>query len=110
LHERLAELYAPILIGVLPTTDDNYTVYAVSDLYREINATLILKVKDGKENLLKSYSEKVQIPENGCIHLNLDVNKFVKEFDKLKFTSRCNSLRMMRLLPKESSISYILNI
>ncbi len=84
LHERLAELYAPILIGVLPTTDDNFTVYAVSDLYREINATLILKVKDGKENLLKSYSEKVQIPENGCIHLNLDVNKFVKEFDKTK--------------------------
>jgi len=84
LHERLAELYAPILIGVLPTTDDNYTVYAVSDLYREINATLILKVKDGKENLLKLYSEKVQIPENGCIHLNLDVNKFVKEFDKTK--------------------------
>lgn len=84
LHERLAELYAPILIGVLPTTDGNYTVYAVSDLYREINATLILKVKDGKENLLKSYSEKVQIPENGCIHLKLDVNKFVKEFDKTK--------------------------
>lgn len=84
LHERLAELYAPILIGVLPTTDDNFTVYAVSDLYREINATLLLKVKDGKENLLKSYSEKVQIPENGCIHLNLDVNKFVKEFDKTK--------------------------
>ena len=84
LHENLAELYAPILIGVLPTTDDNYTVYAVSDLYREINATLILKVKDGKENLLKSYSEKVQIPENGCIHLNLDVNKFVNEFDKTK--------------------------
>lgn len=84
LHERLAELYAPILIGVLPTTDGNFTVYAVSDLYREINATLILKVKDGKENLLKSYSEKVQIPENDCIHLKLDVNKFVKEFDKTK--------------------------
>ena len=82
LHERLAELYAPILIGVLPTTDDNFTVYAVSDLYREINATLLLKVKDGKENLLKSYSEKVQIPENGCIHLSLDVNNFVKDFKK----------------------------
>jgi len=84
LHERLAELYAPILIGVLPTTDDNFTVYAVSDLYREINATLLLKVKDFDDNILKSYSEKVQIPENGCIHLNLDVNKFVKEFDKTK--------------------------
>ncbi|MBQ2188762.1 MAG: glycoside hydrolase family 2 protein [Bacteroidales bacterium] len=82
LHENLAELYAPILIGVLPTTDGNFTVYAVSDLYREINATLLLKVKDGKENLLKSYSEKVQIPENGCIHLSLDVNDFVKGFKK----------------------------
>jgi len=82
LHENLAELYAPILIGVLPTTDDNFTVYAVSDLYREINADLILKVKDFDDNLLKSYSEKVQIPENGCIHLSLDVNDFVKDFKK----------------------------
>ena len=82
LHENLAELYAPILIGVLPTTDDNFTVYAVSDLYREINADLILKVKDFDDNLLKSYSEKVQIPENGCIHLSLDVNDFVKCFKK----------------------------
>ena len=82
LHEKLKELYAPILIGVLPTTDDNFTVYAVSDLYREINADLILKVKDFDDNLLKSYSEKVQIPENGCIHLSLDVNNFVKGFKK----------------------------
>ena len=82
LHEKLKELYAPILIGVLPTTDGNFTVYAVSDLYREINADLILKVKDFDDNLLKSYSEKVQIPENGCIHLSLDVNNFVKEFKK----------------------------
>ena len=82
LHEKLKELYAPILIGVLPTTDDNFTVYAVSDLYREINADLVLNVRDFDENLLKSYSEKVQIPENGCIHLSLDVNDFVKEFKK----------------------------
>lgn len=82
LHDELKVLYAPILIGVLPTTDGNFTVYAVSDLYREINATLILKVKDFDDNLLKSYSEKVQIPENGCIHLSLDVNDFVKEFKK----------------------------
>lgn len=82
LHEKLKELYAPILIGVLPTTDGNFTVYAVSDLYREINADLILKVKDFDDNLLKSYSEKVHIPENGCIHLSLDVNNFVKDFKK----------------------------
>ena len=84
LHEKLKELYAPILIGVLPTTDGNYTVYAVSDLYREINAYLVLNVRDFDKNLLKSYSEKVYIPENGCIHLSLDVNDFVKEFDKTK--------------------------
>ena len=84
LHEKLKELYAPILIGVLPTTDGNFTVYAVSDLYRAINADLVLNVRDFNDNLLKSYSEKIQIPENGCIHLSLDVNDFVKEFDKTK--------------------------
>ena len=84
LHEKLKELYAPILIGVLPTTDGNFTVYAVSDIYREINADLVLNVRDFDEYLLKSYSEKVQIPENGCIHLSLDVNDFVKGFDKTK--------------------------
>ena len=82
LHDDLKVLYAPILIGVLPTTDGNFTVYAVSDLYREINGTLVLNVRDFDKNLLKSYSEKVQIPENGCIHLPLDVNDFVEEFDK----------------------------
>ena len=82
LHEKLKELYAPILIGVLPTIDGNFTVYAVSDLYREINADLVLNVRDFNENLLKSYSEKIQIPENGCVHLPLDVNAFVEEFDK----------------------------
>ena len=84
LHEKLKELYAPILIGVLPTTDGNFTVYAVSDLYREINANLLLNVRDFDKNLLKTYTEKVQIPENSCIHLSLDVNDFVKEFDKKK--------------------------
>ena len=84
LHEDIKVLYAPILIGVLPTTDGNFTVYAVSDLYREIYADLVLNVRDFDKNLLKSYSEKVQIPENGCIHLSLNVNDFVKEFDKTK--------------------------
>ena len=82
LHEKLKELYAPILIGVLPTTDGNFTVYAVSDLYRVINADLVLNVRNFDGNLLKSYSENIQIPENGCIHLALDVNSFVKEFNK----------------------------
>lgn len=84
LHEKLKELYASILIGVLPTTDGNFTVYAVSDLYREINADLVLNIRDFDKNLLKSYSEKIQIPENGCIHLALDVNEYVKDFDKKK--------------------------
>ena len=53
LHDELKVLYAPILIGVLPTTDGNFTVYAVSDLYREINADLVLNVRDFNENLLK---------------------------------------------------------
>ena len=85
LHEKLAELYAPILIGMLPTTDGNFTVYAVSDLYREINAKLELDIYNFDGKLLKSFADDdVTIPENGCVHLPLDVNDFVKEFDKTK--------------------------
>lgn len=82
LHWKLKDLYAPILIGVLPTIDGNFTVYASSDLYREINGKLVLNVKDFSGNIVKSYSEKVMIPENGCVHLSLDVNEFAKDFDK----------------------------
>lgn len=82
LHWKLKDLYAPILIGVLPTVDGNFTVYASSDLYREIKGEMILKVKDFSGNIVKSYSEKVMIPENGCAHLSLDVNDFAKDFDK----------------------------
>ena len=85
LHEKLKELYAPILIGVLPTTDGNFTVYAVSDLYREINAKLELDIYNFDGKLLKSFTEyDMTISENGCIHLPLDVNAFVEEFDKTK--------------------------
>lgn len=82
LHDELKVLYAPILIGVLPTTDGNFTVYAVSDLYREINAELILDVYDFNGKLLKSFGADVIISENSSIKLPLDVNDFVKEFDK----------------------------
>ena len=82
LHWKLKDLYAPILIGVLPTVDGNFTVYASSDLYREINGKLVLNVKDFSGNIVKSYSEKVMIPENGCVHLSLDVNEFANDFDK----------------------------
>ena len=82
LHWKLNELYAPILIGVLPTTDGNFMVYANSDYFVPVDGTLTLNVCDFDGNLLKSYSEKVLIPENGCVHLTLDVNDFVKDFDK----------------------------
>ena len=82
LHWKLNELYAPILIGVLPTTDGNFTVYANSDYFVPVDGTLTLNVCDFDGNLLKSYSEKVFIPENGCVHMTLDVNDFVKDFDK----------------------------
>lgn len=82
LHWKLKDLYAPILIGVLPTVDGNFTVYATSDLYREINGKLVLNVKDFSGNVVKTYSENVIIPENGCVHLSLDVNEFAKDFDK----------------------------
>ena len=82
LHWKLKELFAPILIGVLPTKDGNFTVYANSDLYREINAQLLINVKDFSGDILKTYSENVVIPENGCTHLSLDFNDFVRELDK----------------------------
>ncbi|MBR4837972.1 MAG: glycoside hydrolase family 2 protein [Bacteroidales bacterium] len=82
LHWKLNELYAPILIGVLPITDGNFTVYANSDYFVPVDGTLTLNVCDFDGNLLKSYSEMVLIPENGCVHLTLDVNDFVKDFDK----------------------------
>ena len=82
LHWKLNELYAPILIGVLPTTDGNFTVYANSDYFVPVDGTLTLNVCDFDGNLLKSYSEMVFIPENGCVHLPLDVNDFIKDFDK----------------------------
>lgn len=82
LHWKLKDLYAPILIGVLPTVDGNFMVYATSDLYREINGKLVLNVKDFSGNVAKSYSENIIIPENGCVHLSLDVNEFAKDFDK----------------------------
>lgn len=82
LHYELKVLYAPILIGVLPTTDGNFTVYAVSDQYREINAELNLDIYDFNGKLLKSFGADVTIPENSSIKLPLDVNDFVKEFDK----------------------------
>ena len=82
LHDELKVLYAPILIGVLPTTDGNFTVYAVSDLYREINAELNLDIYDFDGKFLKSFGAELTIPENSSIKLPLDVNDFVKEFDK----------------------------
>lgn len=82
LHDELKVLYAPILIGVLPTTDGNFMVYAVSDQYREINAELNLDIYDFNGKLLKSFGADVTIPENSSIKLPLDVNDFVKEFDK----------------------------
>ena len=82
LHEKLKELYAPILIGVLPTTDGNFKIYAVSDLYREINAKLDFDVYNFNDKLIKSFGADVIIPENSSIQLPLDVNLFVEEFDK----------------------------
>jgi len=82
LHWKLKDLYAPILIGVLPTTDGNFKIYASSDLYREINADLVLNFKNFEGKIIKSYSEKIFIPENGCINLPLDVNKFIEGIDK----------------------------
>ena len=82
LHWKLKDLYAPILIGVLPTTDSNFKIYANSDYDSEINAELNLDIYDFDGKLLKSFAADILIPENGCVQLPLDVNAFVEEFDK----------------------------
>lgn len=82
LHWKLKDLYAPVLIGLLPTTDGNFQVYASSDLYREIKGHLIMRVNDFDGNVLKTFKEEIFIPENGCVKLPLDVNAFVEGLDK----------------------------
>ena len=77
LHWKLSQLYAPILIGVLPTADGRFTVYANSDRPEPVFGTLTLDVRDFDGKQLRSYSEKILIPENGCLNLPLDVNKLV---------------------------------
>ena len=100
LHWKLKDLYDPIIIGVLTTIDGNFTVYANSDYFEAIDGTLVLNVHDFDGNLLKSYSEKVLIPENGCIHLPLDVNGFVKDFNKNEIYIK------MQLLDNEDNSEY----
>lgn len=82
LHWKLKDLYAPILIGVLPTTDGNFKIYANNDTYHVINAELHLDIYDFDGKLLKSLNVDVSIAENGCVKLPLDLNSFVEEFDK----------------------------
>ena len=82
LHWKLADLYDPILIGVLPTPDGNYKVYANSDYKGPIDGTLTLNVNDFDGNLLKTYSEKIVLQDNESVTLPLDVNDFVKDFKK----------------------------
>ena len=82
LHWKLKDLYAPILIGVLPTTDGNFTVYANNDYFESLDAELELEVYNFDGKLLKSFASDMDIPANGCVKLPLDVNGFVAEFDK----------------------------
>ena len=83
LHWKLKDLYAPIIIGVLPTPDGNFKIYANSDYDEPIDAELELDIYDFDGRLLKSFAEEdMKIPANGCVQLPLDVNLFVGEFDK----------------------------
>ena len=82
LHWKLNELYQPLIIGILPTTDGNFKVYANSDYSVDIDGTMTLQVNDFDGNLLKTYSEKVFLTDKESVTLSLDVNDFVKDFNK----------------------------
>ena len=82
LHWKLSELYQPLIIGILPTTDGNFEVYANSDYSVDIDGTLTLQVNDFDGNLLKTYSEKIFLTDKESVTLSLDVNDFIKDFNK----------------------------
>ena len=82
LHWKLNEMYQPLIIGILPTINGNFKVYANSDYSGDIDGTMTLQVNDFDGNLLKTYSEKVFLTDKESVTLSLDVNDFVKDFNK----------------------------
>ncbi len=87
LHWKLKDLYSPLLIGVLPCNklpigDDSPTIYICNDYYKDIDADLVINIRDFDGKLLKSHTEKVFIPENSSIYVPI----FVADFkEKLSF-------------------------
>lgn len=87
LHWKLKDLYSPLLIGVLPCNklpigDDSPTIYICNDYYKDIDADLVINIRDFDGKLLKSHTEKVFIPENNSIYVPI----FVVDFkEKLSF-------------------------
>lgn len=87
LHWKLKDLYSPLLIGVLPCNklpigDDSPTIYICNDYYKDIDADLVINIRDFDGKLLKSHTEKVFIPENNSIYVPI----FVADFkEKLSF-------------------------
>ena len=87
LHWKLKDLYSPLLIGVLPCNklpigDDSPTIYICNDYYKDIDADLVINIRDFDGKLLKSHSEKVFIPENSSIYVPIFVADFT---EKLSF-------------------------
>ncbi|MBQ3844990.1 MAG: glycoside hydrolase family 2 protein [Bacteroidales bacterium] len=87
LHWKLKDLYSPLLIGVLPCNklpigDDSPTIYICNDYYKDIDADLVINIRDFDGKLLKSHTEKVFIPENSSIYVPIFVADFT---EKLSF-------------------------
>lgn len=85
LHWKLKDLYSPLLIGVLPCNklpigDDSPTIYICNDYYRDIDADLVINIRDFDGKLLKSHTEKVFIPENSSIYVPIFVADFIEKF------------------------------
>ena len=85
LHWKLKDLYSPLLIGVLPCNklpigDDSPTIYICNDYYKDIEADLVINIRDFDGKLLKSHTEKVFIPENSSIYVPIFVADFIEKF------------------------------
>lgn len=85
LHWKLKDLYSPLLIGVLPCNklpigDDSPTIYICNDYYKDIDADLVINIRDFDGKLLKSHTEKVFIPENSSIYVPIFVADFIEKF------------------------------
>lgn len=69
LHYKLAEIYAPILLGLDKKGDDLYNIWVSNDLQRDIDGRVRIIVEDMEGNQMFAFSEKADVKANSCYRL-----------------------------------------